>query len=411
MAGERRESRASLVVRIATEELLMPPADPAPDAPVAELNMRVNTLRREMGREDIGFLVLTDRKNIEYLTDYKSLSWGYHSRPLFVVVDHHDVVAIVNRTEARNLESKSRPFDVAYYDGYLAEGARALVQTLADRDPDATERTGIDYGQDMFGRGSLQIVEGLKSRGARAPLVDGTGVLWRTRMIKSPFEAQLKRTSFSIVNAAFDDAVAAASLGVSEIELCRNIQSRIVLNGADSFDPIAMTFCRGTFNYSRPPTDARLQPGQYVWTDFRSTYSGYPADRNRTARGGDPEPWEVDIYSKVRAVTVELASGIRSGMTCGDVFDNYERLWGDAGLPAAYGLVSRIGHGGGLDVTEPPSISRGNTDVIAPGMILHLEPKLELDGAVFQFEEVVYIKDDGVEFLSSLSPERVPVIR
>jgi Xaa-Pro dipeptidase len=389
----------------------MLPAAPAPDVPVAELDTRLNTLRLEMDRQDLGFLVLTGCKNIEYLTDYKSLSWGYHSRPLFVVVDHDDVIAVANRTETRNLESKPRQFDIAYYDGYLAEGAQALLQVLTDRDPAAAKSTGIDYGQDMFGRGSLQIVDGLKGRSAQARLVDGTDVLWCTRMIKSPFEAELKRTSFSIVNAAFDDAIAAATLGISEIDLCREIQSRIVLNGADSFDPIAMTFCRGTFNYSRPPTGARLKPGQYVWTDFRSTYGGYPADRNRTARGGDPESWELDIYSRVRAVTVELAHLIRSTMTCGDVFDNYERLWKDARLPTAYGLVSRIGHGGGLDVTEPPSISRDNPAPIAPGMILHLEPKLELHGAVFQFEEVVYVKEDGVELLSSLSPERLPVIR
>jgi Xaa-Pro aminopeptidase len=64
-------------------------------------------------------------------------------------------------------------------------------------------------------------------------------------------------------------------------------------------------------------------------------------------------------------------------MTCGNVFENFERLWREAGLPPAYGLVSRIGHGGGLDVTEPPSISKDNAEIIMPGMILHLEPKLE----------------------------------
>ena len=43
-------------------------------------------------------------------------------------------------------------------------------------------------------------------------------------------------------------------------------------------------------------------------------------------------------------------------------------------------------------------------------MILHLEPKLEIDGAVFQFEEVIYVREKEIEFLSELSPERIPVI-
>lgn len=182
------------------------------------------------------------------------------------------------------------------------------------------------------------------------------------------------------------------------------------MNGAERADSIAMTFCRGEFNYGRPPGMQPLEAGQYAWTDFRSTYGGYPADRNRIARGGAPESWEIDAYDRTRALTVALANGVRAGMTCGDVFAAFERLWRDAGLPPAYGLVSRIGHGGGLDVTEPPSVSKDNPEIIRPGMILHLEPKLEIDGAVFQFEEVIYVRENGIEFLSELSPERMPVI-
>ena len=389
----------------------MLPAPPAPDVPRPELSRRLNALRKEMASDSLEFLVLTDQKNVEYVTEYRSLSWGYHSRPLFVIVDHDHVTVVANRTEARNLESAARTFRIVYYEGYLAEGAKAIVDELNRMDPSARLAAGLDYGQDMHGRGSLEIIDGIRHRGEGATLVDGTRAIWRARLIKSSFEVELKRVSFAIVNAAFDEAVAAAQMGISEIELCREIQARIVRNGADSYDPIAMTFARGSFNYSRPPGSQRLQPGQYIWTDFRSTYGGYPADRNRTARGGEPEAWEIEAYEKVRSVTVEIAQAIRPGLTCGDVFALYERLWSEAGLPAAYGLVSRIGHGGGLDVTEPPSISRHNRQEILPGMVLHLESKLELDGAVFQFEEVVYVTETGVDFLSALSPERLPTIQ
>ncbi|UVK49494.1 M24 family metallopeptidase (plasmid) [Mesorhizobium sp. AR07] len=386
----------------------MLPAPPSPDVPLNELTMRLAAVRREMAQDDIDFLVLTDQKNIEYFTDYRTLSWGYHSRPLFLVIDQRDLLVIANKIETRNLEMRARAFSIVYYAGYLAEGARAIVQEISARDPAATATAAIDYGQDMSGRGSLEIVDGLRARGGR--LERATDSLWRTRVIKSPFEAQLKRISFEIVNAAFDDAVSQARLGITEVELCRQIQARIIMNGAERADPIAMTFCRGEFNYGRPPGMQPLQAGQYAWTDFRSTYGGYPADRNRIARGGSPESWEIGAYERTRALTVALANGVRAGMTCGDVFGAFEQLWRDAGLPPAYGLVSRIGHGGGLDVTEPPSISKDNPEIIRPGMILHLEPKLEIAGAVFQFEEVIYVRENGIEFLSELSPERLPVI-
>jgi Xaa-Pro aminopeptidase len=363
-----------------------------------------------MTKAEMDFLVLTDQKNIEYFTDYRTLSWGYHSRPLFVVIDHHDILVVANRIETRNLESKSRNFLIAYYEGYLADGAAAIVKEISARDPALKATAAIDYGQDMCGRGSLEIVDGLRARGGTTRLESAVELLWRTRMIKSPFEASLKRTSFEIVNAAFDDAISVARLGITEVELCQQIQTRIIMNGAERADPIAMTFCRGEFNYSRPPGLRPLEVGQYAWTDFRSTYGGYPADRNRIARAGPPDRWEVDAYERTRKLTIVLAKGVNAGMTCGDVFRTFEQLWRDAGLPPVYGLVSRIGHGGGLDVTEPPSISKDNPEIIKSGMILHLEPKLELDGAVFQFEEVIYVRENGIEFLSELSPEQLPVI-
>lgn len=386
----------------------MLPAPPSPDVPLIELKMRLAAVRREMAQAAIDFLVLTDQKNIEYFTDYRTLSWGYHSRPLFVVIGQRDILVIANKIESRNLESRARAFSIVFYTGYLSEGARAIVQEISARDPAATAIAAVDYGQDMLGRGSLEIVEGLRARGGK--LESATDLLWRTRVIKSPFEAELKRISFEIVNDAFDRAVSQARLGITEVELCRHIQARIIMNGAERADPIAMTFCRGEFNYGRPPGMQPLQDGQYAWTDFRSTYGGYPADRNRIARGGPPENWEIDAYERTRALTVALANGVRAGMTCGDLFASFEQLWRDAGLPPAYGLVSRIGHGGGLDVTEPPSISKDSPEIIQPGMILHLEPKLEIGGAVFQFEEVIYVREMGIEFLSELSPERMPVI-
>lgn len=388
----------------------MLPAPPSPDVPAGERTNRLAAVRREMDNAGMDFVVLTDQKNVEYFTDYRTLSWGYHARPLFVVIGHHDIFAVANRIESRNLEERTRDFSIVYYDGYLAEGADTIIKEISARDPSATATVAIDYGQDMLGRGSLEIVDGLRSRGERARLQSASQALWRTRMIKSPFEAQLKRVSFAIVNAAFDETISQARLGVTEVELCQQIQARIVHYGAERVDPIAMTFCRGKFNYGRPPQMRQLQAGQYIWTDFRSTYGGYPADRNRIARGGVPQRWEIDSYEKTRALTIALARGVKPGMTCGHVFAAYERLWHEAGLPAAYGLVSRIGHGGGLDVTEPPSISRENPELIRPGMILHLEPKLEIDGAVFQFEEIIYVGEDGIEFLSDLSPEQLPLI-
>ena len=388
----------------------MLPAPPPPDTPAQELQLRLASIQREMEADKIDMLVLTGQKNIEYFTDYRTLSWAYNARPLFALIDKIGLLVVASRIETRNLQSRSRSFEWVYYDGYLAEGASAVLAAIASRDPKGQCQIAIDYGQDMFGRGCVELVIGLQERDARRSLASGANTLWRTRAIKSRFEAELKRTSFAIVNAAFDRAVSEAKQGITEVELCRLVQAHIMENGADRADPIAMTFGQGDFMYNRLPGPRRLEVNDYVWTDFRSTYGGYPADRNRIARCGSPTQGEIRTYDATRSVTIELARSVKAGMECQQVFQLFQRLWNDAALPPSYGLVARIGHGGGLEVTEPPSISRNSTEVIWPGMILHLEPKLELDGAVFQFEEIIYVTDSGVDFLSELSPASIPVI-
>ncbi|RWM38705.1 M24 family metallopeptidase [Mesorhizobium sp.] len=383
---------------------------PAPDVPPAELAARLENIRKEMEHDGLDAIILSDKKNIEYFTDYHTLSWAYKARPVFALITTSELVLLGSLAESKNVQLKPRVFTAHYYHGYLAEAVAALAEVIRQKSHGTTRRIAVDYGQDMLGRGSLELVDSLSDLSARGRVESAVQTLWRVRLVKSQFEADLKRTALAIVNDAFDLTIAGARIGISEFELCRRLQAQVFLNGADSADPIAMLFSKGDFAYGRPPSARRLEYGHYVWTDFRATYGGYPADRNRTARAGEPELWERQTYAAMREMTIALANSVRAGMTCAELYATFQKMWAALDVGQLYSMVSRIGHGGGLDVTEPPSVSPTDHEVIRPGMILHLEPKLERDGAVFQFEEVLYVRDDGIEFLSELSPEAIPVI-
>jgi Xaa-Pro dipeptidase len=387
------------------------PQPPAGAVSPTELARRLETLRTRMENDKLDTIVLSDKKNVEYFTDLHSFSWAYKARPVFVVVTAGDIILVGSLTERRNIETTPRIFTAHYYDGYLAEAVEAVSCAVRDATEPGAPAIALDYGQDMFGRGSLELVEALREISRNQQLASAAETIWSVRLIKSALEIERKQTAFAIVNEAFDHSISRAHIGISEYELCSMVQQRIYRNGAESADPIAMLFSKGDFIYCRPPGPRLLEHGHYIWTDFRATYGGYPADRNRTARAGDPESWETELYDLTRDLTIELASSIRPGMACCDVYSEFHRLWKGAGLDSHYGAISRIGHGGGLDVTEPPSISAFDRTEIRPGMILHLEPKLERDGAVFQFEEVIAVTPEGAEFISELSPERIPIVR
>jgi Xaa-Pro dipeptidase len=372
-----------------------------------ELRDRQEAIGREIDVDGADVLVLTAQSNIEYLTGYRSLSWAYHSRPIMAILTGTELVLVAARTETRNLAQSERRFRTAFYDGYLTECVDCVLAEVRRKNPRCI---AIDWGADMFGRGSVSLAVGLQLLQSGGEFISGADAIWRVRRIKSAAELARKSIALEIASDAFDRAIAQASPRVTEIELVRQVQAFTMVNGADCADPIAMVFGTAPIPYNRWPSERALEPGDYVWTDLRARYGGYPADKNRLARAGRPEAWERDLYATIRALTLELGSFIRPDMTCAEIYSRFERLWREAALPPIYGLVSRIGHGGGLDVTEPPSISSDSSEMLEPGMVLHLEPKLEKDGAIFQFEEVVAVTETGATFLGPLSPPELPVI-
>ncbi|MCG8511691.1 MAG: aminopeptidase P family N-terminal domain-containing protein, partial [Rhodospirillales bacterium] len=60
-----------------SENLLCAP--PPPDVPRSELSARLTEIRMCMGQSGVDAVILTDRSNIEYVSDYRTLTWAYNS--------------------------------------------------------------------------------------------------------------------------------------------------------------------------------------------------------------------------------------------------------------------------------------------------------------------------------------------
>ncbi|RUV96489.1 Xaa-Pro peptidase family protein [Mesorhizobium sp.] len=383
---------------------------PAPDVPFDELAARLASIRKEMEADGLDVIVLTDVVNIQYFTDFKSFSWYYNSRPFFGIITADDLFVLAATYERAHVNWKPRVFSGLYYDGYIDQGVKLVADSIRDLFKGKSPRIGIDYGEEMAGHSSLALVDALRGLAKAGDLKTAAPTLWRSRLIKTPFEAALKRAAFTICDDAFNQAIAKARIGITEYELWGMITAQTFLNGAEGGVPFPLIFSKSDFTFGRPPGNRRLEEGHYIWADFRATYGGYPADRNRIARAGEPKAWERETYTAIRDLTLELCHMIRPGITCADFFHEAMKLWVPASVGNKWTAVARFGHSGGMGIVEPPSLGPDDHVEIRPGMILHVEPKLERDGAVFQFEECVYVREDGIEFLAPLCPETIPII-
>ncbi|MEM6680468.1 MAG: M24 family metallopeptidase, partial [Pseudomonadota bacterium] len=74
-------------------------------------------------------------------------------------------------------------------------------------------------------------------------------------------------------------------------------------------------------------------------------------------------------------------------------------------------LDGRHGHGLGLTLTEWPSIMPGDTTELREGMVLTIEPGLEIaPGRIQVHEEVIVLRESGAELLSPRAPAVLPIL-
>ena len=67
--------------------------------------------------------------------------------------------------------------------------------------------------------------------------------------------------------------------------------------------------------------------------------------------------------------------------------------------------VGRMGHGFGLQLTEPPSNMLNDKTILEPGMAITIEPVYEFkSGNLIVQEENIIITEDGNEILTARSP-------
>lgn len=71
----------------------------------------------------------------------------------------------------------------------------------------------------------------------------------------------------------------------------------------------------------------------------------------------------------------------------------------------------RLGHGLGITLTEWPSFTPKDTTELRAGMVLTLEPGVEIsDGTFLVHEENIVLRNDGCELLSTRAPADLPIL-
>jgi Xaa-Pro aminopeptidase len=273
-------------------------------------------------------------------------------------------------------------------------------------------------------------------------LIDLSPTILHQRMVKEPAEVEAVRRACVAVDAGHHAAVAGVRAGMTELEGSARIEHGHRLaghEGAYFLRDTDFSMGRGPFasganigeisgvvftisgvglSPAVPAGASRrvMQPGDLFVVDIPTCVDGYHADQSRTYALGHAPTRALELHAGVKEVAYRLRSEMRPGWSAGQFYTRAQEFADQAGIGAEFLAFPNgkrahfAGHGVGLEINEPPFLSRGSKLELQAGMVLTIElHACADDGTMVKLEDTVLLGSDGAELLT-LSPREVTVL-
>jgi Xaa-Pro aminopeptidase len=376
-----------------------------------EYRDRVLKLQKKMQDKNIDITLITSPHNFRYFTGLDSYFWESPTRPWFLLIPQFkDPIAIIpsigesalQKTWIKNIQTWSSPQP-------KDEGISALMETLKNIIPHKGD-IGCELGQESHLRMSINDFDTLRKNLSNCNFINASEIIWQLRIIKSPEEIKKIKKIISIASNVFDNFPHYIHVGMTEIEICNIFKKELLNNGADH--TLYMSCASGKDGYDQiicDPTEKKLQNGDILIIDTGTTLDGYFCDFDRNYGFGSISSESEKAYCTLWEATESGLDKAKPGATCSDVSNAMHSVLKKAGLIS--NKVGRMGHGLGLQLTEPPSIMHNDNTVLEENMIITIEPCFEYKpNTMLVHEENILITANSHERLTSRTPKKIPII-
>lgn len=370
------------------------------DFPRAEFEARAGRAQAAMAAAGLDALLLTTEAELRYFSGFRTAFWQSPTRPWFLVLPRSGRPAAIIPEIGAALMAATWVEDIRTWPAPHPgdDGVSLLRDALAPHGA-----VGLPMGPESSLRMPLNDFARLG-----VEFHDATPLIRALRMVKSPREVEAIAAICAIGSAAFARAPGLIRAGQTMRAAFRAFRVALLEEGAD--DAPYLVGGAGPDGYAdvvSPPTDAPLREGDVLMLDTGATLGGYFCDFDRNfaiRRAGDPAR---RAYAALQAATDAGLATARPGAICADLWRAMSGVVGGGGG----GGVGRMGHGLGMQLTEWPSLAPFDETVLAAGMVLTLEPSIEVGpGAMMVTEEDILITDDAPVLLTERAAAELPVI-
>lgn len=247
-----------------------------------------------------------------------------------------------------------------------------------------------------------------------ARFTSATTILRQLRVMKSEEEIAMMRRAGEITEAAFADVLAQLKHGMTELDLISEVDYQMRRHGS-----LGPSFTTSLYNSGpnhpllfgqRLQTWPRvLTPPVSILFDFGAVLDGFCYDYGRTVSFGEPPEEFQRVHRLVMESQAAGIAALRAGQaTTSQVDAAARKVIEDAGYGEAF--RHRLGHGIGMDVHEPPFLTKGDETPLREGMLFTIEPSItQFNSFSARVEDVVVARPGGGEPLTSGYPDLIVI--
>ena len=380
------------------------------DFPKEEFTNRISKMQENLDRENIEAIIITSPSNFRYFSGLDSNFWESPTRPWFLVISKKNPIkAIIPSIGITALEKTLiKDIEVWQSPNPNDEGVTLLKKTIKNFPKNS--KIGFELAFESHLRMSIQDFINIQKELSDYKFVDVSKIIWGLRKIKSENEIENISQICSIASNVFDTFPEKIYTNITEKKATSIFKKELINNGADYIMYMACASGEGGYDQIiTNPTEKKLNNGDILIIDTGSTLNGYFCDFDRNFGFGKINDISLDAYTKLWESIESTLEIIKPGISCAEIYSSLSKnLIAKDGND---GSVGRMGHGLGLQLTEPPSIMRNDHTVIEKNMIITLEPSIELDkNKILVQEENLLITENGYKLLSTRTPEKLPII-